>query len=207
MKTEVSRRTVVFAVVSVAVLGAIITAFVLQDFVRDSIVVPVFVRVQLVLLYVRSVPEDSLWLILVVIGAYIAYRAFRVQKAGPRAPRLPSAGRSGSSRELLSWTIQAQRNPYFRKRIAGVLAAQLCRAARVPPGRARTRESLERAGITIPDYIDEYLDYDRTKTAGRILFGFRKKNIDAELQRLEHAVAAVEHEVGVHGTENGRTDV
>lgn len=207
MKIKASRRTVVLAVVSAAVLGAIIAAFALQDFVRDSIVVPVFVRLQLVLLYVRSVPQDVLWLILVIVGTYIAYRAFRLRRPGPSAARLRGTGRPGSSRELLSWTIQAQRNPYFRKRIAGVLAAQLCRAAGVPPGRARARESLEREGIVIPDYVDEYLDYDRTKTTGRILFGFRKKNIDAELQKLEQAVTAVEHEVGVHGTENGRADV
>lgn len=175
-----------------------VAAWLVRDFVRDTIAEPVFVAIQWILVYVRSVPEDFYWLMLLGLGVFSALRTIGRQRRPRRAAPQEYSGRGGAARELMRWTIAAGRNPYYRRRIAELLGLQLCRAARVDLDRGRVLHSLHVAGVTVPDYLVRYLGAEQTAGWRERLLGFGKRQAARELQRLEDAVGAVEAQVGVH---------
>ncbi len=204
MRLRVGARTLIIATVVVAI-G--ITAYVVRDFIGEAIVRPAYVQLQLILLYIRSLPQDAIWLALVGIGIYVAYRSLRPRRDRSRKPAFRAGDeRPSADRMILRWTIAARRNPYFRERLAELLAQHLCRAVGVSPGRARTagglESTLESRGVVVPDYITTYLDDDRSRRLRIGLLAFRRRVLEAEMRRLEDAVIEVERMVGVHERRN-----
>ncbi len=181
------------------VIALALAAWLVRDAVRDAIVRPAFIAVQWVLLYLHSVPQEFFWLLLLGVGVYTAVRSMR-RPSGPRrrAPQ-PYRPQSGIAEELLGWTRKAGRNPYYRRRLAELLARELCRSRRLRCDRTRLLESLAREGVPVPRYLEIYLGEQRQTGWRERLPGLRKRQIAIELQRLEEAVSAVEEQVGVHG--------
>lgn len=192
------RRVKPVLVVAPVVPALALAAWLVRDTVRDAIVRPAFIAVQWVLLYVRSVPQEFFWLLLVGVGVYTAVRSIRRQSRPRRRPLQPYRAQSGMAEELFSWTIRSGRNPYYRRRLAELLARELCRSRRLRYDPTRLLETLTREGVAVPEYLEIYLGEQRRIGWRERLPGFRKKQIRIELQRLEEAVSAVEEEVGVH---------
>ncbi len=192
-------KPVLIAGLTAAALVLALAAWLVREFVHDVIVRPLFVAVQWILLYVRSVPQEFYWLLLVGGGVYSAVRSIRRERRPRRpAPRAYRA-QTGVAGELLDWTIRARRNRYYRKRLAELLARDLCRSLRLRGDRARPLEILTREGVAVPEYLENNLGEERrTGWRARLPF-FAKKQAAIELQRLEEAVSAVEEQVGVHG--------
>ncbi len=184
---------------AVAAPALALAAWFVRDAVRDAIVRPAFIAAQWVLLYVHSVPQEVYWLLLVAVGIYTAVRSMRRPNRPRRRAPQPYRAQSGIAHRLLDWTIRAGRNPYYRRRLAELLARELCRSRRLRSDRTRLLETLTKEGVAVPGYLEIHLGEQRRSGWRERLPGFSRKERTAELQRLEEAVRAVEEQVGVHG--------
>ena len=189
--------------VAAAVVAVGVAAYLVRDFVGEAIVRPLYVQLQLIVLYIRSIPQDAVWLVLIGVGLYIAFRAIRPRRDRARRPMHRTGDeRPVADRLVLRWTIAARRNPYFRERLAELLARHLCRAVGVSPGRGRTAAglsaALESRGVEVPEYLAAYLDEERSHRPSRRWSMLRRRAIEAEMRNLEDAVTDVERMVGVH---------
>ena len=194
-------------IVGAVVVAVGVAAYVVRDFVDETIVTPIYVSLQLIVLYIRSIPQDAVWVGLVGTAVFIAYRSIRAGQSRSRRPARRTGDERPSAEQLiLRWTIGARRNSYFHERLATSLAQHLCRAVGVAPGRASATEGLEamleNRGVAVPEYIRMYLPGDRSRRLRMGRFAFRKRAIEADMQRLEDAVAEVERMAGVHEGRN-----
>jgi len=104
-------------------LGAIVLAFSFQDFLRETIVVPILYAYWFARLYIESLPQTLLWAIFIVAAVMIVARSFWAQ--GRRSNRslrgvdIKPLGKIGAWSERIHL---ARQGGYFEERLARCLA-------------------------------------------------------------------------------------
>jgi hypothetical protein len=115
-------------------LPVVITAFVIENFVRDVIAGPVLYAFWILRLFLASIPQTLIWVSLIVLGLVLAYRSLAHR---PRLQTNISAEPPTSTRveELARLIDQAEQSTFGRwrlsQRLGGLVVAMLADEQRV----------------------------------------------------------------------------
>lgn len=163
---------------ALVLLGAIALALLFQDFLRETIVVPILYAYWFARLYIESLPQTLLWAIFIVAAVMIVGRSFWAQSGRSsrslRGVDVKPLGKIGAWSERIHL---ARQGGYFQERLARSLAeltlATLSYRERISPeevqkeiqsGLANMPQEIlayVRAGLSLSETQPESLSWDR----------------------------------------------
>lgn len=169
-----------------ALLPVVVMAFVLQDFVREVLIGPIFYAYWVVRLFLGSIPQVWEWVAFVLLVAYIVARSLVTLPSLPRRRQVEPV-EHGRVEDLARLLQQAHGDAFARWRVAqrlgGLVGDVLADAERVSQREIWRR--LDRGQLDVPPSLRAYLTA-RFQAVGRSnLRGFRAAPSPLDLEPRE----------------------
>jgi hypothetical protein len=152
--------TLGFAILVVVVLAAVLLAVFARPFLRTAIIEPLAYAVWLGQLVVQAIPPALIWMVLVVIGFYVAARTLAgavTRRSRHREPLVPHEGPV----KVWAETIEgASEGPYYRDRLARRLSRVMVDvlAHQSRSSADQIRAGLASGALAIPDDVRAFLE-------------------------------------------------
>lgn len=143
-----------------AAAAVLVTAYILREPIRRTVIQPIYTGVQYVLLYVQSVPQAIYWMVLLVVGAWIAVRSFAGERGAELRGKRGRTERPTRLSYIREWIQLADRYPYYRRKLALALSSLLLRS------RGEDVETEKRIVQRIESMDHDVPEFIRTNLAG-----------------------------------------
>lgn len=144
--------------VLLVLLPPIAAAFLLEDFVRDTIVIPVLYTFWYLRLLFESIPQVVLWFLLIGLVLFFGARSLTSRRSLPSVPQA-TAHQRGRVEEWARMLVLAERRGYSRWRLAhrlGRLAIEVL-AHQYKLGPRQARQMLDSDAASLPPEVRAYL--------------------------------------------------
>jgi hypothetical protein len=181
-------------------------AFLLRDFARDWVALPLARALQLGNLLLGAVPQIIFWALMLAIGLSVAARSLMEHRTRSQNVERARAAYRGQVWTLLRWVQCEPESAYFRQRLAYRLARlatelQACRQKRVPAQFGQRLDGLD-APPEVRAYLQAGMAPPSSSTLSPILRFARwlrpRRTASSFDSALERVVQFLEDQVEVH---------
>jgi hypothetical protein len=181
-------------ILSVILLIAVPLAIGMQNFIRESIVIPISYIFWIGNFVIKAIPQEVFIGVLVCIGAYIGLRSlFSVEKAAVEA-KLPETWAASPRARVNFWDIQIRLtygSRYARSRVSQHTAKLVLDvlAHQQQINQRQVEQALLRGDLDVPPEIKAIFDYRQMPSVSRRLrlfnFLFRNRETQAEAAQAQ----------------------
>jgi hypothetical protein len=143
-----------------ALLLSAALAYLLQDVVRTTIILPAVYIIWVAGIYYRSVPQFLTWAVAVAVIFFLVMDSLLPDKLPARIRTIPYKPNQGTLEKLAGWFVKAPGGVYYKWLIAnrlGSLARDLLEQKQIPLIK-RTLVPINPADTPLPDSVREYLE-------------------------------------------------
>ncbi len=162
-------------ILAVALPILIIASFIFRNSIRDYVLIPIYIGLQYLVLYVSILPQHAIWLIVVTVVAWIVLSSLRFRREATTATPAP-VSESARSRysDILRTVRSSRREPYYRTNIVEfLLTLYLRRRSEIGPSENFSFRAMRLPGAAaleerLPPELRVLLPYTRTRSRSSI---------------------------------------
>ena len=181
---------------------ALTVLFSSSAFLRNNLIRPLFIVIQVVVAVVESMPRFLLWLIFGLIGLQVMLRSmysfilegiWNKQKTG--AP--PAEPVAGPVERYTQWVKQSADGEFFAQRLSQQLASFTISSSQAPSTPKPSRQQIERLlnnnSLNFPDDVNDYLKQNLIKNGRSRL----NRNSKLDTAGLDATLSYIEAQLGI----------